>query len=152
MFRATEAGTGWSRTFLNSGLSPGLIAWGICAITLGGFQFALGVPRHWFGLPRTARRSAAAPTESVNIRWRGWWRCSGARANAELNGALSAPVVMAKAAAPLALAGLWSATGQPRLVFAAALVLMVAGVAGLALISRRPSEPQPLGVSARSIS
>ncbi len=49
----------------------------------------------------------------------------------ELNGALSAPAVIAKAAAPLALAGLWSATGEPRMVFAGVLALVLAGVGGL---------------------
>jgi MFS family permease len=50
---------------------------------------------------------------------------------AELNGALSAPAVMAKAMAPLGLAGLWSATGEPRLVFAGVLVLVGVGFIGL---------------------
>lgn len=36
---------------------------------------------------------------------------------AELNGALSAPAVLAKAAAPLPLAGLWSGSGEPKSVF-----------------------------------
>lgn len=49
----------------------------------------------------------------------------------ELNGALSAPAVFAKAAAPLALAGLWSATGAPKVVFAGVLALVLAGVVGL---------------------
>ena len=39
---------------------------------------------------------------------------------AELNGALSAPAVIAKAVSPLALAALWSATGELRMVFAGA--------------------------------
>ena len=30
-----QAGTGWSRTFLNAGLSLGLLAWGICALPVG---------------------------------------------------------------------------------------------------------------------
>ena len=49
----------------------------------------------------------------------------------ELNGALSAPAVFAKAAAPLALAGLWSATGQPKVVFVGVLALILTGVVGL---------------------
>lgn len=55
---------------------------------------------------------------------------------AELNGALSAPGVLAKAAAPLVLAGLWSATGQPKMVFGAVLGLLVFAVAGLWLATR----------------
>jgi MFS family permease len=50
---------------------------------------------------------------------------------AELNGALSAPAVLAKAAAPLVLAGLWSVTGEPKIVFAGVLALVVTGVGGL---------------------
>jgi MFS family permease len=49
----------------------------------------------------------------------------------ELNGALSAPAVFAKAAAPLAMAGLWSATAAPKVVFAGVLALVVAGLVGL---------------------
>src|SRR5688572_31261430 len=30
-----QTGTGWSRTFLNSGLSLGLLAWGVCALPVG---------------------------------------------------------------------------------------------------------------------
>lgn len=56
---------------------------------------------------------------------------------AELNGALSAPAVVAKAAAPLALAGLWSATDEPRVVFAAVLLLVIGGVVGLSIATRR---------------
>lgn len=58
---------------------------------------------------------------------------------AELNGALSAPAVLAKAAAPLALAGVWSATGEPRTVFAGVLALVLAGTAGLAIVTRAQS-------------
>jgi hypothetical protein len=50
---------------------------------------------------------------------------------AELNGALSAPAVLAKAAAPLALAALWTGTGQPKTVFAGVLTLVVVGLGGL---------------------
>ena len=61
---------------------------------------------------------------------------------AELNGALSAPGVLAKAAAPLAMASLWTATGEPKAVFVARLGVLVLGCAGLALTSvaqrRRP--------------
>ncbi len=55
---------------------------------------------------------------------------------AELNGALSVPAVLAKAAAPLALAGLWSGSGEPKAVFAAVLVLVVIGALGLAIAAR----------------
>jgi MFS family permease len=51
---------------------------------------------------------------------------------AELSGALSAPGVLARAAAPLAMAGLWSATGEPRAVFGAVVVCTV--VAGIGLM------------------
>jgi MFS family permease len=66
---------------------------------------------------------------------------------AELNGALSAPGVVAKAAAPLALAGLWTATGDPKSVFGALLGVLGIGCAGLALTSvaqrRRPQAIVP---------
>jgi MFS family permease len=55
---------------------------------------------------------------------------------AELNGALSSPAVLAKAGAPLALAGLWPHVGQPRYVFGAVLALVLTGFFGL-LIARR---------------
>lgn len=55
---------------------------------------------------------------------------------AELNGALSAPAVLAKAAAPLALAGLWSGSGEPKTVFAALLVFVLIGALGLAMAAR----------------
>jgi MFS family permease len=55
---------------------------------------------------------------------------------AELNGALSAPGVLAKSVAPLALAALWSATGEPRLVFAGVLALVLVAVGGLWLATR----------------
>lgn len=54
---------------------------------------------------------------------------------AELNGALSAPAVLATAA-PLAMASVWSATGQPLMVFAAVLVLFLVGVFGLLMVDR----------------
>jgi hypothetical protein len=49
---------------------------------------------------------------------------------------LSAPAVLAKAAAPLALAGLWSAVGEPKVVFGAVLILLLAGLVGLFLATR----------------
>jgi hypothetical protein len=55
---------------------------------------------------------------------------------AELNGALSAPAVFAKAAAPLALAALWSKTGEPKMVFVGVLGLIFVGVFGLVISSR----------------
>lgn len=55
---------------------------------------------------------------------------------AELNGALTAPGVLAKAAAPLALAALWSAAADPRIVFAGVLALLLAATAGLWLTVR----------------
>lgn len=55
---------------------------------------------------------------------------------AELNGALAAPAVLARAAAPLGLAAIWSATGEPRLVFASVLGLVLAGIVGLAIAAR----------------
>lgn len=62
---------------------------------------------------------------------------------AELNGALSAPAVLAKAAAPLALAGLWSTSGNPRAVFVAVLALVGMGTLGLALASRAHARALP---------
>lgn len=55
---------------------------------------------------------------------------------AELNGALTAPAVLAKATAPLALAGTWSATGEPKSVFAGVLALALAGTVGLVVATR----------------
>jgi MFS family permease len=55
---------------------------------------------------------------------------------AELNGALSAPGVLAKALSPLALAALWSVTGDPRSVFVGVLLLLLAAVAGLSIATR----------------
>jgi hypothetical protein len=55
---------------------------------------------------------------------------------AELNGALSVPAVLAKAAAPLALAGLWSYTGEPKVVFGGVLVLVLTGTVGLFLATK----------------
>lgn len=55
---------------------------------------------------------------------------------AELNGALSAPGVLAKAASPLVLAGLWSVTGKPRMVFAGVVVLLFVAATGLWLATR----------------
>lgn len=55
---------------------------------------------------------------------------------AELNGALSAPAVLAKAAAPLALAGLWTTRGEPRAVLIAVLAFVGTGTFGLVLASR----------------
>jgi hypothetical protein len=58
---------------------------------------------------------------------------------AELNGALSAPAVLAKAASPLVLAAVWSATGQPKIVFAGVLVLVLTGIVGLVIATRATS-------------
>jgi hypothetical protein len=55
---------------------------------------------------------------------------------AELNGALSAPGVLAKAASPLALAALWSATGSPLMVFAGVLGLLLVAALGLGIAAR----------------
>jgi MFS family permease len=63
---------------------------------------------------------------------------------AELNGALSAPAVLAKAGAPLALAGLWSVLGEPRVVFGAVLVMVLIGFAGL-LVARKSQVAQWCG-------
>lgn len=55
---------------------------------------------------------------------------------AELNGALSAPGVLAKAAAPLALAGIWTATHTPQAVFASVLGFVLLAGFGLWLATR----------------
>lgn len=62
---------------------------------------------------------------------------------AELNGALSAPAVIAKAAAPLALAGLWTAAGTPLAVFASVLGLVLIGAGGLWLAARAQRLREP---------
>jgi MFS family permease len=55
---------------------------------------------------------------------------------AEINGALAAPGVLAKAAAPLVLASIWSATGSARSVPLVALLLLVIGGCGLFYLIR----------------
>jgi MFS family permease len=55
---------------------------------------------------------------------------------AELNGALSAPAVVAKAAAPLTVAGLWSLSGEPKVVFASVLALILGGFGGIMIVTR----------------
>lgn len=50
---------------------------------------------------------------------------------AELNGALAAPGILAKAGAPLALGALWSATGAPAAVVVACAALLLASAGGL---------------------
>ncbi len=52
---------------------------------------------------------------------------------AELSGALALPAVIAKAASPLALAAIWSATGSPRAVFIVVLVMTAIGGVGIRL-------------------
>lgn len=66
---------------------------------------------------------------------------------AELNGALSAPGVVAKAASPFLLAALWSLTDQPRAVFAGVVGLLVFAVAGLWMATRARVE-HPIAVAA----
>jgi MFS family permease len=51
----------------------------------------------------------------------------------ELNGALSVPAVLAKAASPLVLAWGWSAVGEVRVVFAGVLLCVLVSAAGLGL-------------------
>jgi len=70
---------------------------------------------------------------------------------AELNGALSAPAVLAKAAAPLALAGLWSGSGEPRTVFGAILGFVLIGAVGLALVSRASAGPHVAALAAAKV-
>ncbi|MDP3073843.1 MAG: hypothetical protein Q8N18_26395 [Opitutaceae bacterium] len=55
---------------------------------------------------------------------------------AELSGALSAPGVIAKAAAPLAMAGIWTVADSPRAVFAGTFALILVGSVGLLLAIR----------------
>lgn len=61
---------------------------------------------------------------------------------AELNGALSAPAVLATAA-PLAMAAVWSGTGEPLMVFAAVLALFLLGVLGLLMADRAQRRRTP---------
>lgn len=66
---------------------------------------------------------------------------------AEINGALAAPGVFAKAAAPLGMAAVWSATNEPLAVPLTALALLVIGFAGLlALAGRGCKEGAPTRV------
>lgn len=64
----------------------------------------------------------------------------GRKRYAELSGALSAPCVIAKAAAPLAMAGVWTVADSPRAVFASTFALIVVGGAGVRLASRAQRE------------
>jgi MFS family permease len=57
---------------------------------------------------------------------------------AELNGALAAPTVLARAASPLAMAGIWSSTGRPLAVVWTALGLLLISTLGLASARRTP--------------
>lgn len=68
----------------------------------------------------------------------------------ELNGVLSAPAVLAKAASPLVLAGLWSAVGEVCVVFAGVVLCVLASAGGLWLTSvaqRRRSRARAAGAS-----
>jgi MFS family permease len=58
---------------------------------------------------------------------------------AELNGALAAPAVLAKAAAPLGLALVWSITGSSHAVPMAVTVLLLVGAWGLRSVASRPA-------------
>jgi MFS family permease len=69
---------------------------------------------------------------------------------AELNGALSAPAVLAKAAAPLALAQVWSLSGEPKAVVAGVLALLLLGTLGLS-IATRAQQTRSAVVDARSL-
>lgn len=62
---------------------------------------------------------------------------------AEINGALSAPSVLAKASAPLVVAAVWSATGTPLAVPLTVLALLGLSVAGLVLVVRREQRASP---------
>lgn len=62
---------------------------------------------------------------------------------AEINGALSAPAVLAKAAAPLVLAGIWSATGSARSVPLVVSLVVIIGTAALIIVLRRTALPTP---------
>lgn len=71
---------------------------------------------------------------------------------AELNGALSAPAVLAKAAAPLGLAAFWSMTGEPRAVLVGVLALLGLGTAGLVMAQRAASRPEAGSSEAMAVS
>ena len=60
----------------------------------------------------------------------------------ELNGALSAPAVLAKAASPLVLASVWSATSHAKSVLVGVLVLVIAAGAGLWVTGRAQVRPR----------
>ena len=71
---------------------------------------------------------------------------------AEINGALAAPSVLARAAAPLVFASAWTYSGQPGVVFAVALVLLGLGTCGLfatVRATRRLGAAEFNGASAR---
>ncbi|MFC7338919.1 MFS transporter [Haloferula chungangensis] len=59
---------------------------------------------------------------------------------AELNGAIAAPSVMAKAGAPLLLSAVWQKTAQPELVFVVLLILMLIGLAAVLGLARMKSQ------------
>lgn len=58
---------------------------------------------------------------------------------AELNGALALPALLARAASPFLLAGVWSLSGTPHAVFATVLALLCVGGLGLRLAARPAS-------------
>lgn len=55
---------------------------------------------------------------------------------AEINGSLSLPALVARAASPFLLSACWSLTGEPRAVFVGVLALLSVGALGLLLASR----------------
>ncbi|RBP38639.1 MFS transporter [Roseimicrobium gellanilyticum] len=54
---------------------------------------------------------------------------------AELNGLLSAPAVLSKAAAPVLLAGIWTHSGKTEVVLGTVVIVLFAGIGGLLLVS-----------------
>lgn len=101
------------------------LGWQRALVALGAFHAAVGLPLHGFAIPRFP---------------------PGRERYAELNGALSAPSVLATFA-PLAMAAIWSGTGQPSMVFAAVLILFLLGVLGLLMADRAQRRQVTRGVT-----
>jgi MFS family permease len=109
--------------------------WAMSALA-GAMLILLLLPAHLLWLGMFAVLFGAGNGVTTILRGTAIAELFGRERYAELNGALSAPAVLAKAAAPLLLAALWSATGEPKIVFAGVLALVLVGVVGLVIATR----------------
>lgn len=119
--------------------------WAMTAL-VAAMMILLLLPAHFVWLALFAALFGAGNGVTTILRGTAIAELFGRERYAELNGALSAPAVLAKAAAPLAMAGLWSATNEPKAVFAGVLVLVLAGVVGLWLVTKAQRKHGPTAV------